>query len=186
MIDIIHRRNHCRSGRTGIIKEEEMKLGFRTVPVALGAALLFVAPAHARNYDCSKAGNANKAVCKGAAAAVPATPAPAAAPETKAATATTTRHYDCSKAGNANKAMCKGATAAPAASPAPMPGAPSRSSVPMAPAATRASVTHSSAPATTSAAGPNGATAMCNDGSYSHSAHRSGTCSGHKGVKSWY
>ena len=158
-----------------------MKLGFRMLPVALGAALLFVAPSHARNYDCSKAGNANKAVCKGAAAAGPATPAPAAAPVTKAATATTARHYDCSKAGNANKAMCKGATAAPTASPAP-----SRPSVPMAPAATRASVTHSSAPATTNAAGPNGATAMCNDGSYSHSAHRSGTCSGHKGVKSWY
>ena len=160
-----------------------MKLNIRMLPVALGAALLFVAPSHARNYDCSKAGNANKAACKVAAVASPATPTPAAAPATKAATATTARHYDCSKAGNANKAMCKGATAA---SPAPVPAAPSRPSVPMAPAATQTSVTHSRAPATTNAAGPNGATAMCNDGSYSHSAHHSGTCSGHKGVKSWY
>ena len=31
--------------------------------------------AQARNYDCSKAGNANKSVCKGAAAAKPVAPA---------------------------------------------------------------------------------------------------------------
>jgi Protein of unknown function (DUF3761) len=30
-----------------------------------------------------------------------------------------------------------------------------------------------------------GATALCKDGSYSHSQHRSGTCSGHKGVAQW-
>jgi Protein of unknown function (DUF3761) len=32
---------------------------------------------------------------------------------------------------------------------------------------------------------PAGATARCNDGTYSSSAHRSGTCSGHKGVAQW-
>ncbi len=30
-----------------------------------------------------------------------------------------------------------------------------------------------------------GATARCRDGSYSHSRHASGTCSGHGGVRTW-
>jgi hypothetical protein len=32
---------------------------------------------------------------------------------------------------------------------------------------------------------PAGATAKCNDGSYSFSQHRQGTCSGHGGVATW-
>jgi hypothetical protein len=32
---------------------------------------------------------------------------------------------------------------------------------------------------------PSGATAQCKDGTYSYSQHRSGTCSGHGGVKTW-
>ncbi|SRR5258708_25416133 len=32
---------------------------------------------------------------------------------------------------------------------------------------------------------PAGATAKCNDGTYSFSQHRSGTCSGHGGVAQW-
>lgn len=32
---------------------------------------------------------------------------------------------------------------------------------------------------------PPGATAVCNDGSYSFSTHHSGTCSGHHGVQQW-
>lgn len=32
---------------------------------------------------------------------------------------------------------------------------------------------------------PLGATALCNDGTYSFSQHRRGTCSHHHGVKSW-
>jgi hypothetical protein len=32
---------------------------------------------------------------------------------------------------------------------------------------------------------PRGASAQCKDGTYSFSKHRSGTCSGHKGVKRW-
>lgn len=34
-------------------------------------------------------------------------------------------------------------------------------------------------------AAPVGATAMCRDGSYSFSQHRSGTCSRHGGVSTW-
>lgn len=36
-----------------------------------------------------------------------------------------------------------------------------------------------------SSSAPDGATAQCNDGSYSYSAHRSGTCSHHGGVATW-
>jgi len=32
---------------------------------------------------------------------------------------------------------------------------------------------------------PDGATAQCNDGTYSYSQHRQGTCSGHGGVAAW-
>ncbi|MGH9560651.1 MAG: DUF3761 domain-containing protein [Terracidiphilus sp.] len=46
-------------------------------------------------------------------------------------------------------------------------------------ASTPASSTGSQPPA------PAGATALCNDGTYSFSAHRSGTCSHHKGVSRW-
>ena len=38
---------------------------------------------------------------------------------------------------------------------------------------------------THAAAPPPGATAECKDGTYSFSKHRSGTCSGHGGVKRW-
>ena len=131
-------------------------------------------PVATRNYDCSKAGNANKAVCKGAAVAI--APAPAAT-----ATTAKPRNYDCSKAGNANKAVCKGAAApiapAPRATPAPV----SRPAPTAAPAP-RAPVTGQN----TNPNGPNGATAKCRDGSMSFSAHRSGTCSRHGGVAQWF
>jgi len=162
-----------------------MKLDLRMIPAAMTFAMLLVAPSHARNYDCSKAGNANKAVCKNAPTG--AVPGPTPAPATKAEPVTPTpRHYDCGKVGNASKAACKGTVAAaPTAASAPPPS-PSHPSPASAPIATRTPVSRSGAPATTNPAGPNGATAMCGDGTYSHSAHRSGTCSRHGGVKSWY
>jgi hypothetical protein len=140
-----------------------MKRILQLLSIIIGLTVI-AAPSHARNYDCSKAGNANKAVCKTAAAA-PAAPA--------------VRHYDCTKAGNANKTACKGAAtaSAPAAAPAPAPAAPR---------VTRAAPARPAAPTTVSAAGPDGATAQCNDGTYSHAAHRSGACSHHGGVKTWY
>jgi len=149
----------------------------KILPAMIGAGLLFAMPAHARNYDCSKPGNANKTVCKNATAAPAATPAPAA-PASTPKTAPAARHYDCSKAGNANKAVCKGTvTTAPAT-------APTRTVAPT--PVSRPATPHTTAPETTNPAGANGATAICNDGTYSHSAHRSGTCSHHGGVKTWY
>ncbi len=113
-----------------------------------------------------------------------------ASAQTAAATTktTTVRHYDCTKAGNANKAACK--SAAPAAAPAGAPK-PASASAPAAPAPAARTVSthtvqHSTTTQTTSAAGPTGATAICNDGTYSHSAHHSGSCSRHKGVKQFY
>jgi len=149
-----------------------MKWMLQLLSIAIGLTLV-AAPSHARNYDCSKAGNANKIVCKNAAVPAPAPAAPAA----KAAP--TARHYDCSKAGNANKAVCKSAAAVPAPTAAPGPA-------PAAAHATRPAPGRPAASASVNATGPNGATAQCNDGTYSHSAHRSGTCSHHGGVKIWY
>ena len=93
-------------------------------PTLIALAALHATAAAARNYDCSKAGNANKAVCKNATpAAATVTPTPAAMPAPAAPAATATaRHYDCSKAGNANKAVCKGVT--PTSSVAAAPAAP--------------------------------------------------------------
>lgn len=103
-----------------------MKRILLTVAGLFAPLALTAAPAHAqaaRHYDCTKAGNANKAVCKGAVAA----PATKSTAMPVAPVATTTRHYDCSKAGNATKTACKGtmpppvvAKAAPSAlTPAP-------------------------------------------------------------------
>jgi len=141
-----------------------------------------------KNYDCSKAGNKNKAVCKSAAT----TPAKPVAKQTTVAT--TTRHYDCTKAGNANKQECKVSTASaqtatkPAAETKPtmlqrMKNAMTASSKPT-PAATPAA-----APKASSAAvedkNPAGAIAQCKDGTYSHAKQRTGACSRHGGVAKW-
>jgi large subunit ribosomal protein L22e/Meckel syndrome type 1 protein len=106
--------------------------------LAAGCTIASSAPAlaAAKNYDCTKPGNANKAVCKGAAksaTAAAAKPAPAAgksAPAKAAAAApkpavtkvssttatktVTEKNYDCIKPGNASKAVCKTAGAGPA------------------------------------------------------------------------
>lgn len=133
-------------------------------------------PAKTRNYDCTKAGNANKAVCKGVAVAPAAKPANDNAVASKPAT---TRNYDCTKAGNANKTACKAVAPAPAAQPV----APAPRPTPVTAAAPAA---RSVSGQNTNPAGPNGATAKCRDGTFSSSAHRSGTCSRHGGVAQWF
>lgn len=183
----------------------------RMILVAIGllAPMAFIAvPANAqavRNYDCTKAGNANKSVCKSAAAAAakPApkasstrnydcskagnankavckSVAPAAKPTTVSATTTTTLHYDCTKAGNANKTACKGTS--PVAAPAP----PSAAVATHNSTVTQRHTTTTTTGQNTNPGGPNGATAKCRDGTESFSAHRSGTCSRHGGVAQFY
>ena len=96
----------------------------KRILIAMGLAVglsLAATPASARNYDCSKPGNANKAACKTAAktgektaaktTATKATPAATRTTTSETKTTTTSRHYDCTKPGNANKAACKTAAA---------------------------------------------------------------------------
>ncbi|WP_415644128.1 DUF3761 domain-containing protein [Sphingomonas antarctica] len=181
------------------------------IAAALLAPLAISAPANAqaaaRNYDCSKAGNANKTVCKNAAAAAKPAPVPASTRNydcTKAGNANKSackgavaasvpapstpkpRNYDCAKAGNFNKTACRGAnTAAPAPAPRNYP-APSSRPAQTAPATYAPAPRAPAAGQNTNPAGPNGATAKCRDGSVSYSAHRSGTCSRHGGVAQWF
>src|SRR5439155_15410960 len=169
----------------------------------LAPAAMVASPATAaeRHYDCSKAGNANKAACKGVAptAADPATPTRTTT--TKTTATTTTRHYDCTKAGNANKAACKTAGAQTPSGRSPgavktttkttstttdctkwynrmravcrtsTASSPSKTTVAPAP---KPSAAIAAAPRSSSGGennNPNGATAQCKDGTYSHAAH---------------
>ena len=153
------------------------------LPLVFAAGPVGAATA-ARNYDCSKAGNANKTACKGKATAAspakppvtPAKPTPAA-PTKKAAAAP--RNYDCSKAGNANKAVCKSAVSTPTIAPAPrVAAAPAPKKAPAAPAA-------KSAPARATVA-VGAATGKCKDGTETRAVNHRGACSSHGGVSSWY
>ena len=151
--------------------------------LSVGFMAFSAVPSQARTSDCSKPGNATKAVCKSTAKdtnkpAPKASPAKASAPKpvstkvvTKTATKTTAqRNYDCSKAGNKNKAVCKTSVTASASPSVTKTVAPRQ-----APLTTR-----------TTATGPNGATAACKDGTYSHSKVHRGACSRHGGVAKWF
>lgn len=163
----------------------------RFVPILLAALLsagaASAAPAATRTYDCAKAGNATKAVCKGTAttakAQKPVARKAAIAAKTvvkQATTTVTTRNYDCAKAGNATKAQCRTSTirtavvSKPVAFPRPAPR-------PAAPAVRHASA----APGGNENRNPSGAIAQCKDGMYSHSTHRDGACARHGGVARW-
>lgn len=179
--------------------------------MALGLASLS-GQASARNYDCTKAGNANKAACKSPGAATVASHKTTKVTTTK----TTARTYDCTKAGNANKSACK--AAAPASVPVARkvtqtttasldctkfynkmraacrtPGAITKTSTTTTVAAAPTSVnkpvaTHGRATTTVTRSvnsDATGATAQCKDGSYSHAQHHSGACSRHGGVAKW-
>ena len=122
-----------------------------------------------RNYDCSKAGNKNKAACKGVAAA------PAAAPARTATTTTTTT----AKAAPAASGLATAAKSIFGPKPAP-----AATRVAKAPAAgpTRASATMA---ANAGPPQPGKPTATCKDGTPSMTQHRSGACAGHGGVATW-
>jgi hypothetical protein len=152
--------------------------------LAAGCTLASSAPALAapRNYDCSKPGNANKTVCKGAAKSAAAKPAPKAKPAATSAAAPKT-------AARKTTADAKPAPATAAAKPGifqRMSNALRGSSTP-APAARRAAAPRkvAAAPASVEDRNPAGAIAQCKDGSYSHAKARTGACSRHGGVAKW-
>jgi hypothetical protein len=164
--------------------------------VAIGLTGLSAGPAAARNYDCSKAGNANKSECKAAAK-------PAAAPA-KVATKTVTkaeRNYDCRLTGNKNKAACKAAAtpAMPAvkhSSTTMVTRGPKSTAVTtvttkvtpnIAKTATMSKPVVMARPKASSAedSNPAGSIGRCKDGLYSHSKVRTGACSRHGGVAKW-
>jgi hypothetical protein len=94
--------------------------------------------------------------------------------------------------GSGHGGIQKAATAKPATAAAPAPAAAPAAAAPAsatpAPAATAAKTSTAAKSAPTATAGntdPTGATAKCKDGTYSKSAHRSGTCSSHGGVAEW-
>ena len=155
--------------------------------LAAGCTLASSAPALAapRNYDCSKPGNANKAVCKGAAKAAPAAAKPAAKAKPAATSAAAPK-----TAARKTSAAAKPAAATAAAKPGifqRMSNALRGSSTP-APAARRAAAPRKVAAATPASVedrNPAGAIAQCKDGSYSHAKARTGACSRHGGVAKW-
>jgi len=178
------------------------------VPSALVAS---PATAAARHYDCSKAGNANKAACKGT-ATTPGKVTPTTTTTSTVTTKTTSRHYDCTKPGNANKAVCRTASTETPTGKAPgavktttkttasttdctkwynRPRAVCRTSNSSTPAKTTVKLAPKPAPAATSAAAANdnnnpaGAMAQCKDGTYSHAKTHQGACSHHGGVAKW-
>jgi hypothetical protein len=98
-------------------------------------------------------------------------------------TTTSTGKGTCSGHGGVQKAAkAKPATAAAPAAAAPAPAAAPAAST----TAAKSSTATKSAPTTAASnTDPTGATAKCKDGTYSKSAHHSGTCSSHGGVAEW-
>ncbi|MFO1469275.1 MAG: DUF3761 domain-containing protein [Steroidobacteraceae bacterium] len=133
------------------------------------------------------------------AAAAPAAPAAAAAPASGGSvckdgtTSEKTGRGACSGHGGVKKGDAGQAASGPAASGAAMSGAASApAAAAAAPAAAAKSAPVAGAPAasrssSTAAAGsgPEGATAKCKDGAYSHSMSHKGACSHHGGVDQW-
>jgi Protein of unknown function (DUF3761) len=94
-------------------------------------------------------------------------------------TTTSTGKGTCSGHGGIQKAA-KAKPATTATAPAPAAAAPTAAG-----AAKSSTATKSAPTASASNIDPTGATAKCKDGTYSKSAHRSGTCSSHGGVAEW-
>jgi Protein of unknown function (DUF3761) len=94
-------------------------------------------------------------------------------------------HGGIQKAAKAKPATAATAPAPAAAAPAATPAAPAAAAPAAAGAAKSSTATKSAPTASAGNTDPTGATAKCKDGTYSKSAHRSGTCSSHGGVAEW-
>ncbi len=156
---------------------------FRMIALAaaLGlATIVYAAPpamapaAKTMNYDCTKAGNKNKAACKTVVVAPkPMAAAPAMAPKAAVAPAMAAKpaakpmNYDCTKAGNKNKAACKNVVVAPAVAMAPAKPAAPMSMAPAKPAAPMA-MAKPRAVAGPKALGPNEVAATLKNGKVVH------------------
>jgi hypothetical protein len=156
--------------------------------LAAGCTLASSAPAvaAAKHYDCSKAGNANKAACKNAAtnaAAPKATNAEAKAAKADARAKAKAASAEAKAKAKAAKAEAKAqAKTAKSEAKATQTAAAKPKSVPKAVAPRRTAV---AAPASVEDRNPAGAIAQCKDGTYSHAKARSGACSRHGGVGTW-
>jgi hypothetical protein len=161
--------------------------------LAAGGSLASAVPADAatRNYDCSKAGNANKAQCKGGAKAAPAASAAKIAATQAKANARAEKAQAKATAKAERAAGVKPATKTAAAPPAKpsllsrMSSMFGRSSTPAPAAKPAARRVAASAPASVEDRNPAGAIAQCKDGTYSHAKARTGACSRHGGVGRW-
>jgi len=103
-------------------------------------------------------------------------------------TTTSTGKGTCSGHGGVQKAAPAAAAAAPKTPAAPAAAAPAAAAAAPVASTTAAKTSTATKSAPTATAGntdPTGATAKCKDGTYSKSAHHSGTCSSHGGVAEW-
>ncbi len=141
------------------------------------AAQATTAPAaKGMTYDCTKAGNKNKAACKNVTqggVAAPAKPMAAAKPAASAKATPvnavgapkTPMNYDCTKAGNKNKAVCQNVVVPPAgvtaAKPAP-------AAMPIAAARTSATVAQTRPATAAKTNNPNEVTATLKNGQTVH------------------
>lgn len=174
------------------------KFLFALCALTLTASASAPALGAARNYDCSKPGNSNKAACKGANKAAPAAKVQAAQAQANAKAAKAQAKANAKAVKAQAKADAKAAKPT-AASKAAAPAAPAKpsllqrmknaitSSTSTAPAKRAAPPRRSAsaAPASAEDRNPAGAIAQCKDGTYSHSKVRSGACSRHGGVAKW-
>jgi hypothetical protein len=139
---------------------------------------------------CSRHGGIAQTLRTAPAAPAPAaaaTPAPrAAAPA--AATVPAGAKFKCGDGTYSTAASPRGACSRHGGIAETLSGAAPAAAAPAAPAPAAAAAPRAPAPAAAAAptgAAPANATALCKDGTYSMSQHRSGTCSRHGGVERW-
>jgi len=126
-----------------------------------------------------------------AAESSPASSVPASTPVTSAPPATTAVAPDPAPATEAKPLVEAKTPAAPKTQPAPRTqpkaAAPKVTPPPAAPAGCGDDYYRNSSGncVHNPSSNPSGASAVCKDGSFSYSQHRSGTCSGHGGVRTW-
>ena len=177
-----------------------MRTRFLVVTAALAAlcTLTTHASAQATGSVCTD-GSTSTATGRGACSGHGGVDAKATAAAKKAKTSTSATMVACTDgtSSKGGRGACSGhggiaaaaaattAAATPAPAPAPAPAPPPASTT------TKTTTAHTTTSSSTGGSGksenndPTGATAKCKDGMYSHSAHRTGTCSRHGGVAQW-